>query len=182
MAADPVASRYAEALFSAAKREGQLDQALEQLEALASLLRAQRELRALLLNPDVVSTEKTALLDRVMAKSWTPLVRTFMGLVIGAGRAESLPAIADAFAEAVDEDRGVLRALVRTAHPASPELLGRLRAVLERREGRTVELSAEVDARLLGGLQIRIGHRVIDGSVQRQLTQLRQQLASVRVH
>jgi F-type H+-transporting ATPase subunit delta len=181
-AADPVAARYAAALFEIAKREGALGPTLEQLRTLASLLRAQRELQALLLNPHVESAEKAALLDRVLGKSWTVLVRAFVELVVTAGRVAWLPEITEAFSAAVDEGRGVLRALVRTARPAPAELLTRLRGILERREGCTVELTAEVDEQLMGGLQVRIGHRVIDGSVQRQLTELREQLTSVRVH
>jgi F-type H+-transporting ATPase subunit delta len=182
MAADPIADRYARALFEVAKRDGELDQALKQLLELAQLLGAQRELRALLLNPDVESAEKVALLDRVLGKSWTALVRTFVELVITSGRVAWLPEIAEAFSAAVDENRDTVRAVVRTVRPAPAELLTRLQSILERREGRRVELTAEVDERLLGGFQVRIGHRVIDGSVQRQLTELREQLASVRVH
>jgi len=63
-----------------------------------------------------------------------------------------------------------------------PAGLKRLRAALERREHRQVELREELDPELLGGLQVRLDHRVIDGSVRRQLADLRERLGAVRVH
>ncbi|MBI2094097.1 MAG: F0F1 ATP synthase subunit delta, partial [Candidatus Omnitrophica bacterium] len=58
----------------------------------------------------------------------------------------------------------------------------RLRTILERREGKSVELTSEVDPALLGGLQVRLGNRVIDASIRRQLINLRERLEAVRVH
>ena len=182
MTADPIAARYAQALFESAKAEGATVQTLEQLALLRRLLHDHANLRQFLGNPDVEPGEKVELLGRVLKGSWSPLVQAFVRMTVALGRVEWLPAIADALEAAVDEDEGRVRAIVRSAHPLAEPALKRLRAHLEQREGKTIDMRTEVDPALLGGLQVVLDYRVIDGSVRRQLTELREQLAAVRVH
>ena len=82
----------------------------------------------------------------------------------------------------VDEDRGFLRVVVRSAHPLTDPAVQRLRASLQKREHRRIELRAEIAPELLGGFQVQMGQRVIDGSIRRQLGELRQRLHDVRVY
>lgn len=182
MAADPIATRYAQALFDAAKGERQIEGTLEQLTLLGRLIREEPALRALLWNPGVDPEDKVGVLDRALKGSWSALVRAFVRMVASLGRAELLPEIVDSFQAQVDEDQGRLRVLVRSAHPLPDGVLERLRSRLERQECRTIELRTELAPELLGGLQVHLDHRVIDGSVRRQLQDLRQRLTSIRVH
>ena len=177
-----IAARYAQALFETAKAEGRIDEALDHLTSLGEALRREPDLRGFLRNPDVDPEDKVGLLDRVMGGRWPELVRAFIRMVTALGRPELLADIAAAFASMADEDRGLVRVVVRSARPLAEQTLSRLRATLQRREGKTVELRVELAPELLGGLQVRLDHRVIDGSVQRQLSELRQQLMSTRVH
>jgi F-type H+-transporting ATPase subunit delta len=181
MAYDAVAARYAESLFAAAKPKRALDGTLEQLELLGRLLTEQPELREFLYNPDVEPGDKVGVLERALAGGWSELVQAFLRMVLSMGRAETLPGIVEAFREAVDRDQGRIRVMVRSAHPLPEDALKRLRHGLERREGKVVALDATVDPTLIGGVQILLDHRLIDGSVRRQLDELREQLTSVRV-
>jgi len=182
MAADPIASRYAQALFEASKAEGQVDATQEQLTQLGALLRGEPDLGTLLRNPDVEPDAKVGVLARVLGASWPATVRAFVQMVISAGRAEYLPEIMDAFSDLVDVEEGRLRVLVRSAHPLPEAVLNRLRAHLEQQERKTVVFETELAPELLGGLQVRLDHRVIDGSVQGQLISLREQLTRVKVN
>jgi F-type H+-transporting ATPase subunit delta len=182
MSYDPVAARYAQALFEAAKAEGQVDGTLEQIAFLGKLLRDSPDLRQLLLNPHVDPDDKVGVFDRLLSGSWPGLVRAFVRMVVSLRRAEALQNIVEAFGALVDEDRGLLRALVRSAHPLPEAVIERLRSRLEQRERKQIDLRAELAPELLGGLQIRLDHRVIDGSVRRALDELRQRLSAVRVH
>ena len=181
MAHDPVAARYAEALFNAAKADGTAPAVLEQLLFIGTLLRDSSDLTQLMRNPDVDPEDKVGLLDRVLQGRWAGAGKAFIAMVVSMGRAELLPEIVDAFQEAVDADEGRLRVLVRSVHPLPGTVIARLRASLERRERKSIELTTELAPELLGGVQIHLGHRVIDGSVRRQLTELRERLAAVRV-
>ena len=182
MALDPVASRYAQALFETAKAQGQVDQTHEQLAQLARLMSQTPDLSAFLINPDVEPQQKLEVFDRALQRSWSELVRSFLLMVLSFGRSESLAAIIEAFAAAVDEDAGRLRVVVRCAGELPKALLERIKQDVERRERKTVELSTEVDPSLIGGVQLRLDHRVIDASVRRHLDDLRQQLKTVRVY
>ena len=181
MAVDPVASRYAQALFETAKVERKTDETLVQLQHLGGLLRDHAELRAFLWNPDVEPEQKLGVLDKVAPGAWSTLVRPFLLMVIGLGRAEVLPQIVEAFGAAADLDAGRLRVVVRSARPVADAQLARIKAALEHREGKHIELTTELRPGLLGGVQIQLDHRMIDGSVSRELAELRERLKSVKV-
>lgn len=182
MALDPVASRYAQAAFDTAKAEGAVDAVLEELTFLGKIFQDQPEFRQFLWNPDVDPDQKLVLLDRLYGGAWSSLVKGLVQMAIGFGRAEYLPDIIRAFRTAVDRDRGQLRVTVRCVHPLSEEVLKRLRTDLERREQKIVELRTETVPELIGGIQILLDHRVIDGSVKGQIAELKRQLRSVRVN
>lgn len=181
MAADAVAARYAEALLAAAKAESQRDPALEALRQIGAQLALSADLGQLLRNPDVEVPDKLRVIETALGGRASELVHRFLELVLSLGRAESLPDIIAAYGEAVDADQGLVRATVRSARPLPEAALVRLRAALMKREGRMVELTAEVDPALLGGLQVRLDHRVIDASVRRRVADLKQSLMTVRV-
>ena len=181
MAVDAVAARYADALLQQAKALHQRDEVRRDLERLAELIRRVPDLARLLRNPDVEVADKLRLIEAALSSKTSELLHRFLELVLSLGRAESLLDIIAAYGEAVDADRGLLRALVRSARPLPEAALERLRATLAKREGRTVELATELDPGLMGGLQVRLDHRVIDASVRRRLAELRQQLLAVRV-
>ncbi len=179
---DPIAERYAQAAFESAKADGRVEEALEELLLIGWLLQDQPGLSAFLLNPGVDPDEKVAALDRALQGAWSWLVRALVHLVVSLGRAEFLAEIVEAFQAKADQDAGLLRVLVRSTRPLPEPVLNRLRGALERRERKRIDLRAEIDPVLIGGLQVRLDHRVIDGSVERQLVDLRQRLKSVRVH
>ena len=182
MAYDPIASRYAHAAFESAKTTRQVDELLEQLTHIAGLCREHENLRRLLYNPDVDPPEKVAILQRLMKGSWSDLLRAFLLMVVEAGRAEFLPQIAEAFLAEVDADRGRLRVVVRSARPLPEETMARLRALLEHRERKQILVETQTAPELIAGVQLMMGHRVVDGSVRRQLVNLRERLSTVRVY
>ena len=182
MAGDPIATRYAQAVFDAAKVDGDVKEALAELMSIGTLMRDHAELRQLLLNPDVEPQDKVGILDRLLNGEWSTLVRAFVQMVVSAGRTEYLEEIIRAFQAVVDADAGRLRVTVRSAHALSEAVLGRLRTRLERLEQKHIQLRVEVAPELLGGVQILLDHRVIDGSAQRQLVELRHRLKSIRVN
>ena len=181
MAEDPIAIRYARALFETAKDADQVGESLEQLSLLRRAMRDTPEARRLVLNPGIDPDEKAALFDRMLQGEASDLVRAFVRVVVSFGRAVLLEEIIEAFEAVVDEEQGRLHAVVRSARPLPEAVLDRLRRGLERRERKQILLKAEVAPELLGGVQVALDQRLIDGSVRRQLLELRQQLKNVRV-
>ena len=182
MAVDPIASRYADALFESAKASKELEAVLEQLLFVGQLISRHPELRQLMNNPDVDPDDKVGVVERLLGKSWSPLTREFVAMVVARGRPEYLPDMAEAFQGLVDAERGRVRVQVRSAHPIAPEALARIRSLVEQRESRQATVETELDPQLIGGVQVVLGNRVIDGSVRRQLKDLRERLTAIRVH
>lgn len=188
MSQDPIAARYARAVFESAKAAGKADEMLEQLSAIASLCRQHPELAKLINNPDVDPPDKVRILQHLLqgsAKAETPqpdLLSAFLLMVVERGRAEFLPEIADSFQAEIDADCGRLRVMVRSARPLPQEMLAKLKALLEKREKKQLLVETQEAPELIAGVQIILGHRVIDGSILRQLVDLRQRLETVRVY
>lgn len=178
---DLAAVRYARTLLDAAKAAGPVGPVLAGLQELRSLLADHAGLQAFLRHPGIERAEKLQVLERVTGGRWPDLVRGFVALVLSFGRAGELAQMAEAFEDVVREDERRLRAVVRSARPLSGLVLTRVQRMLERVEQATVEVETEVDPALLGGFQVFVGFRVFDGSVRKELQDLRQRLATVPV-
>lgn len=179
---DPVSARYAEAFFSLIKPSGRLAETAQGLQRLSALIRAHADLQQFLGNPGLGVEDKVAVLERLVEGAWSDDVRAFVRLVLSMGRAEYLAEMSEAFQALVDKDAGLLRVTIRSAHPLSAAMRERLTHQLERLERRRIEMTEETDPELLGGIQVALDHRVLDGSVKTKLAELRQRLKAVRVH
>ncbi len=103
-------------------------------------------------------------------------MRNFLMLLLDRGRIGALPGIGREFRALADAHAGRISATVRSAQPLDPGVELRLKAVLEKRTGKTVILDKEEDPGLIGGIVTQVGDLVYDGSVRTQLANLRRQL------
>ena len=172
-----VARRYARALYEEAQQGGTLEAVDADMQAVRESLDASRELEGLFKSPVVSREKKEAIVERLFAGKVSALVVRFMRLLIEKQREELLPTVIRAYTDLRDERQGVVEARVKTAMPLGEAEAAALRAALEARTGKQVRLRAEVDPALLGGVVVRIGDQVIDGSARHQLDQLRERLA-----
>jgi F-type H+-transporting ATPase subunit delta len=99
-------------------------------------------------------------------------------LLVKRGRIEQLPRVAAEFARRDDERNGLIHATATSAAPLGAEEVRAIAARLEQLTGARVALETNVDPDILGGVVVRIGDRLIDGSVRGRLERLRNQLAS----
>lgn len=100
-----------------------------------------------------------------------------ISMIVGAGRASDLPEIARALSSRMAGNRGSAYAEVRSAVELTPEQLERLEAALSKKAGRPVSARVTIDPSVVGGLVTQIDDTVIDGSVRRRLSQMRESLA-----
>ena len=171
------ARRYAEAAFEIAERDGTVDAWLDAFAAAESLL-AEPGLTRLLANPAIPAAQRAALLEQVAGDRITGGPRRLLQLLVARGRIERLPEVAREFRRLYRLREGITQASVTSAAPLTESEVAALTAQLSGMTGGTVEVSLSVDPELLGGVQVRLGDRLIDGSVRGRLERLRSKLAS----
>ncbi len=170
------ARRYAEAAWELAQRDRTVDTWRGDLQRAAAAF-AEPRIAEILRNPTVPVDERVRLVEGVSGRL-APRTLNLLALLLQRGRIELLPQVAAEFQRLVDLAAGVTRAFVTTAAPLGADELRRLRDRLAQLTGGTIEMTTQVDPGILGGVVVRLGDRMIDGSVRGRLERLRSQLVS----
>jgi F-type H+-transporting ATPase subunit delta len=171
------ARRYARALLEVALAKKEDAAVARDLAEAASLLAAHPELRAVLTNPAVASERKRSLVKAVWKTASSELLKRLLEMLAERERLELLPEVARVYVELWNAQRGVVTAEVLSAVALDAEQKKRLAAALGRAAGgRAVELQAQLDPSLLGGVLVRMEGRVYDASVRGRLRSLRRHL------
>jgi F-type H+-transporting ATPase subunit delta len=149
-----------------------------QLGSVQQALKADSVLRAKLDAPGVPTQEKLELLGQALPGGLGDQVRRFLGTLLEAGQMDQLDAILLEFDRLVRRRPERRLAQVSSAVPLTSEEQEALRAKLVDRFGLDLEFQFEVDASLIGGVYLRVGDQVVDGSVAGKLAALRDQLTA----
>lgn len=173
MRAGTVARNYAEALRDLASQQDAIVQYGVLLDAVAGAVATEPHVAAVLESPRVTKARKKALLREALAGHAPRPFVGFLEAVVQRGRQGLLHEISKAYEELVDLHLGRVHASVHTAHDVDPEAAREIEASLARIVGGKVLPHYHTDPRLLGGLVVRVGDRVLDGSLRRRLLQLR---------
>ena len=170
-----VARTYAQAAFAAAKEKGRLDEVHEELQDFQAALREVPELDALLRNPQLDPSTKAGALDQLLGGA-DELVRNFLRVVAEKGRGAQIGEIISEFETLYAGEQAVLNVELTTAYELSDAEARDIVAQIETASGRTVEATRRVDRNLIGGIVLKAGSRLADGSVRGRLNRLRQEL------
>ena len=174
VAAQQVAKVYAKALLGAAEKASQTDAVVEELAVVVrDVLDQSPKLEAVFASALISPEEKIHLLDRLFGGRLSGVLLDFLKVVARHGRLDILRSIDQQVAKLHDELRGRVRMRLKTATPLEDGLAGRLTTSLEKLLGGVPQVDSQVDAELIGGIVLRVGDTVYDGSVARQLQQIR---------
>jgi len=174
---DSGARRYAEAAFQVAMRDDTLETWRSDLDTAASVAADERAL-TVLANPSVPAERRSAMLTQLLGGRISQPVQNLIQLLLRRGRIEELPRVAAEFRRLDDERQGITHATATTAATLTPDEVQALTTRLEETTGGRIALDVQVDPSLLGGLIVRVGDRLIDGSVRGRLERLRNRLVS----
>lgn len=169
------ARRYAEAAFEIAERDRTVEQWRSQLERISAALAEPAVVRRLE-DPAVPFERRAAALTGALGGELLPGVRNLIMLVLRRRRLEQLRAIATEFRRLYNRRAGIVEATAYTAQPLSDGDAAALERKLQTIVAGQVELTVEVDPALIGGIAVRFGDRLIDGSVRGRLERLRNSL------
>jgi F-type H+-transporting ATPase subunit delta len=164
---------YCEAIYRIAEAENALGGIAEQLYRLNELIESNEELATFLHETRIESEGKREALQRILTGQLHPTILNFLLLMIDNGRGGLIQDVAASFGEIRAEFQGALDGEVRTTAPLTTEEVERLQKELEKKLQQPVHLQQKIDPSVLGGLVVRVGEHVIDGSLRRRLEQLR---------
>lgn len=172
-----LARRYARALLAIGEEEGQARRILEETETFDKLVTDTPTLREMLEAAQINRRDKKAALEAILAPVGVlPSTRNFLSLLVDKGRMNILSPIVSELRRMIDQLEGIERVEVVVPMPLSAAQRDRLRSVLEDRTGRKVVLEEKVEPGVLGGMVVKVGSTVYDGSAHTQIRQIRQNL------
>jgi len=170
-----LARPYAKAAFEYASDKGDLESWLAQLQ-LAAAVAAEPRVVALLNDPALTATEQSDRFLGLLGDNASAPVQNYLRVLAGNRRLPLLPQVCRQFAELKAERERVVEVQVLSAFDLPEDVRDRIAAALGKRLDREVVVSSETDPALLGGLLIRAGDTVIDGSVRGRLNKLAEAL------
>lgn len=171
-----LAKRYASAMLSVALDEGKVEEVEEHLLALKSAYRADAAFRRALGQPRIPKSSRKKLLRKPFEGRSLPAFLDLLDLLVDKRRVGLIPDIADSFDQLADQSHGVVRVQVASAYPLSNAQEKALQDRLKSATGKKIEMRVDVNRALKGGLSVRIGDQVLDGTVLNRLKELRERL------
>lgn len=177
MLQDRIAYRYAKALFELAKEKNQLEQIKDDFLGLDKLYHSSADLRMLLRSPVITSRQKWTIFGQLLNGKVSQPVYQFMEIMTNKGREELLDEVWKAFLELYNVHKNITVAHVKTAIALSPQDRQALVGAIEDQLKTTVDLKETVEEDLIAGFELKIGHKLYDGTVANALRKIKREFA-----
>lgn len=180
MSEEQVARVYGQALFDAARDARVVDQVGRELGDVAAALAASASLRSVLADPQIDTDAKSRVLAEI-TRGGQQLVVNTLQLMLERGRLGVLPELHRVYDDLAAQEEGAVEVEVVSAMELSADTEKEIAARVQEATGRRVDLARRVDPSILGGLVLRIGDVIVDGSVKARISQLRRRLVTAEV-
>jgi len=176
MNAEGIGRNYAEALLTLARKSDSVEEWGALLDAIAAGMSEDPTLRAFLESPKLSASHKIEILEKALSRKVPPVFLRFIDTVINKRRQMLIPEIASEYRLLIDEAEHRVHALVTVAsEPTEPER-DALARQLTRLFGKRVVPHISLNPAIIGGVIVKVGDTVMDGSVRRRLSMLRQRM------
>jgi F-type H+-transporting ATPase subunit delta len=181
VAVNDVAKVYANSIFDIAKEKNILPQIEEELKVVSDILKEEDNFRNYLNSPGIDIDSKKGFVDKVFAGKISEYIVNLLKLLIDNGRQSVVSEIYKAFVELNDIANNRQRITVITQSNLDSSLLDKIKADVGVKFGKEIILTEQVDESILGGIIIKIGDLVIDGSLAKGLKNIRRNLLNSKV-
>jgi F-type H+-transporting ATPase subunit delta len=172
---EEIAAVYARALFEVASDQDKLDDVRDQLGAFADALSETRDLQVFFFSPYFSTAEKEDGLDRVVTDA-DPTIVNFLKLLIEKHRMPVLFRIRADYERLWEDENKLLPVQITSAVELDDAVVKQLGDRIAEQTDRKVQVSAQVNPDILGGIVVQVGNSVLDASVRNRLEQLRKQV------
>lgn len=171
-----VANRYAKALFDLAQDKGIALEVEGQLKVVVEGIQSSKELETLLKHPGIEVSAKHEILKQIFGGVVSEIVMNTLELLIIRGRESVLPELYDSYVAIAGEALGQANATVYSPEALSAEQIQQIVAQFSKLIGKKIRIENVISPNLLGGIQVRIGDRLYDGSLSGKLERLEKSL------
>ncbi|MBO8157978.1 F0F1 ATP synthase subunit delta [Thermosyntropha sp.] len=176
-----VARRYAEAFFSLAQEQGKIDEFEKDLETVVKILNETEYLKEYLGHLLIQPQAKKDVMTKLLAEKVSQNTLNFIHLIVDKRREKYIEIITEEYKNMADESRNITKAELVAAREVPEEYIKDLAEKLSKATGKTIKITQKVEPALLGGVKIRIGDQVIDGTVAKKLETLREKLRQAKI-
>ncbi|MGB3368962.1 MAG: ATP synthase F1 subunit delta [Acidaminobacteraceae bacterium] len=176
-----VSKTYSESLFEVAVEENILDKTIEDMLLIKESFETYPKLYELFRSPQISSIERKAMLSEVFGPKVSTEVLSFLKILVDKGRCSEIFGINDSFMSLSDKHNGIIHVVAKTAIAMDEKEIDALKAKLSSDMNCTIEIINEINPEIMGGLTLKIGDKVIDGSVKKKLNDIRDELAQIIV-
>ncbi len=179
--AELVAKVYSQALFQIGLEQDSLESFLSELKIITKTCTDYPEFYDILRSPKVRTDEKKKVVDEVFSAHQSQEMTNFIKIILDKRRIRELMAIAREFENLIDHHKGIVKAIAYTTKPLDNEEIERLQKKISEMSGKQIELINKIDENLIGGVLIKLGDRVIDGTLKGKLDKLQNSLKEIIV-
>jgi F-type H+-transporting ATPase subunit delta len=181
VAANDISRVYALSLVEVGQGKNVLPELEEEMKFLSDLFTSDRDVRQYFISPAFTRESKKEFVKKVFAGKFSDYVTNLLNVLIENDRQEFIPQIYRAMTELIDETQNRLHVQVTTTSAMDPALKENVIAVLSKKFDKQIVLKEKIDESIMGGIIIRIGDTVIDGSLVKDLKNIRKNLLISKV-
>ena len=181
MAGNNIARVYATALLDVGKSNNVLDQLHEELGFVSTLLSEEQDFKSYLTSPSFSKDAKKEFINRVFSGNLSEYTVNFINVLIENGRQVDIPDINNTFSELIDELNNRMKVEVISVIELDDATIDHIKSALKEKFGKDIILEVTVDESILGGIIIKAGDLVIDGSLAENLKKIRYNLLNSKV-
>lgn len=171
-----VAKRYAKALFEIALSRGALDSVEQELKRVVLVFEQHSDLKKFIEHPNIEFSAKLDLLAKLFENKLSDEVFNTICLMLQRKRGALLPALLEYYLKIMNHSSNRENAIVTSSVPLSESEQAKIEELFSRRSGKSIQVENKVDPALLGGIKVRIGDRLYDGSLSGKLDRLKKSL------
>lgn len=175
-----VARRYAEAFFSIARDNTKIDEYQLELENVVQTIAQVDNLKEYMAHLLIPTSAKKDVLKQLFAEQLSPVTLNFIMMIVDKKRETYLEVIVEEYKDMADEYRNIAKVDLIAAKEVPDEDVKFLAEKLSASTGKTVQLNMKVDPALIGGVKLRMGDQIIDGTVAKKLDMLKEQLLQAK--
>ena len=176
-----IAYRYANALSDLALEQNNTEKYGDEVAAIYEAIKDDKEFIGVISHPQISGEEKLKIFENAFKGKISDDILGLISVAVKKNRETDIILMLSVFLDKVREYKGITTAYVYSASPMSKEQLDTVKEKLTKNLNKQVEIAAQVDESLIGGLKIKVEGHVIDGTIKKKMKDLKDQLMEIRL-